>query len=92
MVAALNKTGCCVSINQTILQRVYLSRETYCPPPAPGTRAGGDSDPNFENYDLPRAQSPGAGRGVHARSWRAAEAGCGMSGDESGGAPTPHVK
>jgi len=35
------------------------------------TRAGGDSDPNFENCDLFHAQSPDAGCGVHARSWRA---------------------
>ena len=35
------------------------------------TRAGGDSGPNFENYVLFHAQSPGTGRGVHARSWRA---------------------
>jgi len=35
------------------------------------TRAGGDSDPNFENCDLFHAQSPGTGRSsVHARSWR----------------------
>ena len=33
------------------------------------TRVGGDSDPNFEDYDLFHAQSPGCG--VHARSWRA---------------------
>ena len=35
------------------------------------TRAGGESDPNFENHDLFHAQSPDTGRGVHARSWRA---------------------
>ena len=35
------------------------------------TRAGGYSDPNFENYDLFHALSPDTGRGVHARSWRA---------------------
>ena len=35
------------------------------------TRVGGDSDPNFENYDLLHAQSPDTGCGVHARSWRA---------------------
>ena len=35
------------------------------------TRAGGDSDPNFENYDLFHAQSPETGRSVHALSWRA---------------------
>ena len=40
-------------------------------PAACATRAGGDSDPNFENYDLFHAQSPDTGRGVHARSWRA---------------------
>lgn len=35
-------------------------------PSACATRAGGESDPNFENnYD------PDTGRGVHARSWRA---------------------
>jgi len=34
------------------------------------TRAGGDSDPNIEIYDLFHAQSPDTGRGVHARSWR----------------------
>ena len=34
------------------------------------TRVGGDSDPNFENYDLFHAQSPNTGCGVHARSWR----------------------
>ena len=41
------------------------------PPAACATRAGGDSDPNFENCDLFHAQSPDTGRGVHARSWRA---------------------
>ena len=40
-------------------------------PVACATRAGGDSGPNFENCDLFHAQSPGTGRGVHARSWRA---------------------
>jgi len=40
-------------------------------PAACVTRAGGDSDPNFENYDLFHAQSPDTGRGVQARSWRA---------------------
>jgi len=35
------------------------------------TRAGGDSDPSLENYDLFHAQSPDTGRGVYARSWRA---------------------
>ena len=35
------------------------------------TRSGGDSDQNFENYDLFHAQPPDTGRGVHARSWRA---------------------
>ena len=40
-------------------------------PAACATRAGGDSDPNFENYDLFHAQSPDTGCGVHARTWRA---------------------
>ena len=40
-------------------------------PAACATRAGGDSDPNFENYDLFHAQSPDTGHGAHARSWRA---------------------
>ena len=40
-------------------------------PAARATRAGGDSDPNFENYDLFHAKFPDTGRGVHARSWRA---------------------
>jgi len=40
-------------------------------PAACATRACGDSDPNFENYDLFHAQSPDTGRGVYARSWRA---------------------
>jgi len=40
-------------------------------PAACATRAGGDSGPNFENYDIFHAQSPDTGRGVHARSWRA---------------------
>jgi len=40
-------------------------------PAACATRAGSDSDPNFENYDLFHAQSPDIGRGVHARSWLA---------------------
>ena len=40
-------------------------------PAACATRAGGDSDPNFENFDLLHAQSPDTGRGVRARSWRA---------------------
>ena len=39
-------------------------------PAACATRAGGDSDLNFENYDLFHARSPDNGRGVHARSWR----------------------
>jgi len=39
--------------------------------PACATRAGGDSDPNSENYDLFHAQFPDTGRGVHACSWRA---------------------
>ena len=37
-------------------------------PAACATRAGGDSDPNFENFDLFHAQSPDTGRSVHARS------------------------
>ena len=37
-------------------------------PAACATRAGGDSGPNFENYDLFQAQSPDTGRGVYARS------------------------
>jgi len=41
------------------------------PPAACATRAGGNSNPNFENCDLFRAQSPDTGRGVHDRSWRA---------------------
>ena len=40
-------------------------------PTACATRVGGDSDPNFENYDLFHAQSPDTWCGVHARSWRA---------------------
>ena len=42
-------------------------------PTACAARAGGESDPNFENYDIFDAQSPSpdTGRGVHARSWRA---------------------
>ena len=40
-------------------------------PAACASRVGGDSDPNFENYDLFHAQSPDTGCGVHARSWRA---------------------
>ena len=40
-------------------------------PAACATRAGGDSDPNFENCDLFHAQSPDTGHGAHARSWRA---------------------
>ena len=39
-------------------------------PAACTTRAGGDSDPKFENYDLFHAQSPDTGHSVHARSWR----------------------
>ena len=35
------------------------------------TRAGGDSDPDFENCSLFHAQSPGTGDGAYARSWRA---------------------
>ena len=41
------------------------------PPAACATRVGGNSDPNFENYELLHAQSPDTGCGVHARSWRA---------------------
>ena len=40
-------------------------------PAACATRAGDDSGPKLENYDLFRAQSPDTGRGVHAGSWRA---------------------
>ena len=40
-------------------------------PAACATRVGGDSDPNFENYDLFHAQCPDTGCCVHARSWRA---------------------
>ena len=40
-------------------------------PAACATRADGDSDSNFENYDLFHAQFPVTERGVHARSWRA---------------------
>ena len=40
-------------------------------PAACATRAGGDSDPYVENYDLFHARSPDTGRGVHARSWQA---------------------
>ena len=40
-------------------------------PAACAACAGGDSDPNFENFDLFHAQSPDTGRGVRARSWRA---------------------
>jgi len=40
-------------------------------PAACATRAGGDSDPKFENCDLFHAQSPDTRCGVHARSWRA---------------------
>ena len=40
-------------------------------PAACATCAGGDSGPNFENYDPFQAQSPDTGRGVYARSWRA---------------------
>ena len=39
-------------------------------PAACATRAGGDSNPNFENCDLFHAQSQDTGRGSHARSWR----------------------
>ena len=39
-------------------------------PAACATRAGGDSDPNFENYDIFHARSLDTGRGVHARSWQ----------------------
>jgi len=40
-------------------------------PTACATRAGGDSDPNTENYDFFHAKSPDIGHGAHARSWRA---------------------
>jgi len=55
--------------NDLILDR---SRKLVClqSPAACATRAGADSDHNFENCDLFHAQSPGTGRGVHARSWR----------------------
>ena len=48
------------------------SRKLVClqSPAACATRAGGDSSPSFENYDLFHAQSPDTGRGVHARSRR----------------------
>ena len=55
--------------NDLILDRsrklVGLQSPTAC-----ATRLDGDSDPNFENYDLFNAQIPDTGRGVHARSWR----------------------
>ena len=35
------------------------------------TRAGGDFDHNFQNYDLFRTQPPDTRRGAYARSWRA---------------------
>ena len=37
-------------------------------PAACATRAGGDSGPNFENYDIFHAQSPDTGHGAHVRS------------------------
>ena len=37
-------------------------------PAACATRAGGDSDPDFENYDLFHAQSPDTGRGLQVES------------------------
>ena len=37
-------------------------------PAACATRADGDSDPNFENYDLFHTKFPDIGRTVHARS------------------------
>ena len=40
-------------------------------PAACAPRVGGDSDPDFEIYDLFHAQSPDTGCGVHAHSWRA---------------------
>jgi len=42
-------------------------------PAACATRVDGYSDPNFESQDLCHVKSPpDTGRGVHARSWRAA--------------------
>ena len=40
-------------------------------PAACATRTGGNSSPNTENNDFFHAQSPGTGRDVHARLWRA---------------------
>jgi len=40
-------------------------------PAACATHAGGDSNPNFESYDLVHAQSPDTRCGGHTRSWRA---------------------
>ena len=40
-------------------------------PAAFATPVGGDSDPNFETYDLFHAQSPDTGHGLYARLWRA---------------------
>ena len=56
--------------NDVILDR---SRKLVClqSPAACATRLGGDSDPNFENFDLFHAQSSDTGCRVHARSWRA---------------------
>ena len=39
-------------------------------PVACATRAGGDSGPNFENFDLFHAQFTDTGHGARARSWR----------------------
>ena len=50
---------------------VFAWSDLVLDPAACATRTGGDSDPNFENYDLFHAQSLDTGRGVHTRSWRA---------------------
>ena len=58
--------------------RFCLERSNFGPqsPTACATHVDGDSDLNFENYDLFHlwnfhAQFPDTGRGVHARLWQA---------------------
>ena len=58
-------------------------------PAACATRAGGDSDPNFENYDLFHPQSPIGHRTRCSRPMVRGESGEGRTGTSTSGASLP---
>ena len=60
------RVGSCGLILDRSRKLVGLQSPATC-----ATRAGGDSGPNFENYDPFYAQSPDTGHGSLASSWRA---------------------